>query len=284
MKKHITARDAETLITLKLRELNAQILLAEDGTLKATTSQGQTLTIISLLPEEGSKAKFVLPEFQDRPHRFIVCTEQDETGAPVQWVFPEMCFTHRGVARKDRTAEVDLALPGQEPGGCTIRDGLYFLEERWDPIIQFDDFQECMPPPGHPEFADRWLDMEDILELIWWKEAPAPEKEDFIPIIPMKSPTKRGNSKCGSATKSLTSSIRSPRQRRRNSWTVSVQSRKIPTPLTRWGLRGPVATTGCSGPDGTDSGTEEPTSPMSKMLRQGSLRSQWSTIGLAKEL
>ena len=82
VKKHITARDAETLITLKLRELNAQILLAEDGTLKATTPQGQTLTIISLLPEEGSKAKFVLPEFQDRPHRFIVCTEQDETGAP----------------------------------------------------------------------------------------------------------------------------------------------------------------------------------------------------------
>ena len=182
MKKHITARDAETLITLKLRELNAQILLAEDGTLKATTPQGQTLTIISLLPEEGSKAKFVLPEFQDRPHRFIVCTEQDETGAPVQWVFPEMCFTHRGVARKDRTAEVNLELPGQEPGGCTIRDGLYFLEERWDPIIQFDDFQEYMPPPEHPEFGERWLDMEDILELSWWKEAPAPEKEDFIPI------------------------------------------------------------------------------------------------------
>ena len=45
-----------------------------------------------------------------------------------------------------------------------------------------------------------------------------------------------------------------------------------------------MATTGCSGPDETDSGTEEPTSPMSKMLRQGSLRSQWSTIGLAKEL
>ena len=183
MKKNITARDAETLITLKLRDLNAQILLAEDGTLKATTPQGQTLTIISLLPEEGSKAKFVLPEFQDRPHRFIVCTEQDETGAPVRWVFPEMCFTHRGVAREDGTAEVDLDLPGEGLRGSSIRGGLYYLQERWDPITQFDDFQEYMPPPDHPEFGERWVDFEEILELLWWKEAPAPEKEDFIPII-----------------------------------------------------------------------------------------------------
>ena len=181
MKKHITARDAETLITLKLRELNAQILLAEDGTFKATTSQGQTLTIISLLPEEGSKAKFVLPEFQDRPHRFIVCTEQDETGAPVQWVFPEMCFTHRGVAREDGTAEVDLDLPGEGLRGSSIRGGLYYLQERWDPIIQFDDFQEYMPPPDHPEFGERWVDFEEILELIWFRENPEPT-EDTVPI------------------------------------------------------------------------------------------------------
>ena len=45
-----------------------------------------------------------------------------------------------------------------------------------------------------------------------------------------------------------------------------------------------MATTGCSGPDGTDPGTEEPTVPDVKMLRQGSLRSQRSPIGLAKEL
>ena len=182
MSNRITAQDVETLITLKLQASNTQILLAEDGMLKATTPQRQTLTIVSLLPQEGSKAKFVLPDFQNCPHRFMVCTEDDGDEGPVQWVFPEMCFTYRGVTREDGTAEVDLDLPGEELDGWTIRDGLYFLEERWHPIIQFDDFQEYMPPPGHPEFADRWTDMEDILELIWCNEAPAPNKEDLIPI------------------------------------------------------------------------------------------------------
>ena len=181
MRNRITAQDAETLIALKLRASNTQIPLAEGGTLKATTPQGQILTIVSLLPQEGCQAKFVLPDFQDSNHRFIVCTEQDETGTPVQWVFPEMCFTYRGVTRENGTAEVDLDLPGEELGGRSIRDGLYFLKERWDPVIQFDDFREYMPPPGHPEFADRWLDMEDILEIIWCKESPTPT-EDPIPV------------------------------------------------------------------------------------------------------
>lgn len=61
--------------------------------------------------------------------------------------------------------------PGTALDGATVRDGLRFLEERWDPIIQFDDFQEYMPAPEYPEFAGRWLDMEDILELIWWGES-----------------------------------------------------------------------------------------------------------------
>ena len=115
MRNRITAQDAETLIALKLRASNTQIPLAEGGTLKATTPQGQILTIVSLLPQEGCQAKFALPDFQDSNHRFIVCTEQDETGTPVQWVFPEMCFTYRGVTRENGTAEVDLDLPGEEP-------------------------------------------------------------------------------------------------------------------------------------------------------------------------
>ena len=133
MSNRITAQDVETLITLKLQASNTQILLAEDGMLKATTPQRQTLTIVSLLPQEGSKAKFVLPDFQNCPHRFMVCTEDDGDEGPVQWVFPEMCFTYRGVTREDGTAEVDLDLPGEELDGWTIRDGLYFLEERWGP-------------------------------------------------------------------------------------------------------------------------------------------------------
>ena len=183
MKNRITAHDAEMLITQQLRASTTQVHLADDGTLKATTPQGHTLTIVSLLPQEAAKAKFVLSDFHDCPRRFIVCTERDETEGTIQWVFPEMTFTHRGVAREDGTAEVDLDLPGDALCESPIRDCLYFLQGRWDPIIQFDDFQEFMPPPEHPEFGERWVDFEEILELIWWKEAPVPDREDFIPIL-----------------------------------------------------------------------------------------------------
>ena len=182
MRNHITAQDAERLTTQKLEGSSAQVNLAQDRTLKATTPQGHILDIVSLLPQDGSRAKFVLSDVRNSNHRFIVCTEQDETGNPVQWVFPEMCFTHRGWTSEDGTAEVDLDLPGQKLDGQTIRDALCFFEERWDPIVQFDDFREYMPPPDHPEFADRWTDMEDILELIWGKETPDLEEEDFVPL------------------------------------------------------------------------------------------------------
>ena len=83
-----------------------------------------------------------------------------------------MCFTYRGVTRENGTAEVDLDLPGEELGGRSIRDGLYFLKERWDPVIQFDGLSGVHASSGPPGVADRWLDMEDILEIIWCKESP----------------------------------------------------------------------------------------------------------------
>ena len=180
MRNRITAQYAATLISLKLQECSIQAPQAADGALEVITPQRTVLTIVSLLPQKGSGAKFVLPSFQDSPLRFIVCTEQDETGAPIQWVFPEMTFTHRGVAREDGTAEVDLDLPGEGLRGSSIRGGLYYLQERWDPIIQFDDFQEYMLPPDRPEFGERWVDFEEILELIWFRENPEPT-EDAVP-------------------------------------------------------------------------------------------------------
>ena len=38
-----------------------------------------------------------------------------------------------------------------------------------------------MPPPDHPEFGERWVDFEEILELIWFRENPEPT-EDTVPI------------------------------------------------------------------------------------------------------
>ena len=145
MEGHMTPEAARTLISLKLQAANIEVRLEEDETVGATTPQGYSLAIVSLLPRAGSRTRFVLPDVRECNRRFVVCTELDEDGAPVQWVLPEICFVARSPIRHAGGAELDLDLPGRELCGQTIRGGLPFLQERWDPIIQFDDFQSTCP-------------------------------------------------------------------------------------------------------------------------------------------
>ena len=170
IRNRIAAEAAMDLIFRKLSAFAIELHRENERTLTAITLQGNRLTIESLLPEDGSMTRFALGEVLQSRRRFVICTEMSEDGVPVQWVFPEMVFINRGMILESEPEAVDLDEPGTELDGATIRDGLRFLEERWDPIIQFDDFQEYMPAPSHPEFARRWLNMEDILELVWWGE------------------------------------------------------------------------------------------------------------------
>ena len=181
MRNPMTAEEAETLISLKLSAHDVAVNRGENGTITATTPWARSLSIVSLLPQEGRGTRFVLPDIRDSNHRFIVCTEQDETGTPVQWVFPEIAFVVRSEIKDTGMAELDLDLSRVELDEQTIREALPFFIERWDPIVQFDDFLEYMPPSDHLEFADRWELLEDILELIWFKENREPG-EVFVPI------------------------------------------------------------------------------------------------------
>ena len=184
IRNHISAERAMDLICRKLSAFTIELHRENDRTLTAITPQKNALAIESLLLQDGSMTRFVLGEVLKSKSRFVVCTEVGEDGIPVQWVFPEMMFVGRGMTLGSGSAAVDLDEPGTGLYGATMRDGLCFLEERWDPIIQFDYFQEYMPAPEHPEYAERWLDMEDILELIWWREGGENRVSvgDWVPI------------------------------------------------------------------------------------------------------
>ena len=149
-----------------------------------------------------------------------------------------------GNRRQENNGLRRIGVPARFLGGRSIRDGLYFLKERWDPVIQFDDFHSSDPETHGRHTRDH------LVQRI---------PHSYVLSQSKKSPTGKGNSRCGSAIKPPTLfGSRHMRSRRKGSGTPWVHSRKTPSHRMCWGLREPAAITGWSSPGVIDLAAEGP--------------------------
>ena len=140
---------------------------------------------------------FAVPDFRPRPELLLLCVESAEDEDPIIWVFPSTSF----LVYADRDAGqgmIRLNLDSARADSSTdpLREYVSFFRNRWEPIVQFDDLRQYMPPVEDPEFQRSWEDFEDILLLMELSESPRWDAETRIPFEPPDPGTEYGNTVC----------------------------------------------------------------------------------------
>jgi hypothetical protein len=155
------------------------------GSIRANTPSGNQLEFRVAVSAERERGFFSVPDLWPRPELFLICVEYDGGEISEVWVFPSTSFFVYSVLDEEQ-GELSLDLDNMEPGSSDrpLRDYVSFFCDRWDPVVQFDDLREFMPPMDAPGFQRDWEDFEDRMMLMEFSESRDRDRHAGEPVEP----------------------------------------------------------------------------------------------------
>jgi hypothetical protein len=158
------------------------------GSIRANTPSGNQLEFRVAVSAERERGFFSVPDLWPRPELFLICVEYDGGEISEVWVFPSTSFFVYSVLDEEQ-GQIRLNLDQVEPGSSDgpLREYVSFFRDRWDPVVQFDDLREFMPPMDAPGFQRDWEDFEDRMMLMEFSESRDRDRQTGEPFEPPDS-------------------------------------------------------------------------------------------------
>ena len=187
---------AESTVFGKLLKLGLLPYRAAGG-IRINTGKGSRLALQTVLPARDipdGEVIFAVPYFQPTPELFVLCVESAEDESPAIWVFPSISFLVYAEPDEGQGL-ISLSLDSARTDSFaeSLREYVSFFRNRWEPIVQFDDLRQYMPPVDEPGFQRSWEDFEDILMLMEFSENRRSDSETSIPFEPPDPDPEYGN-------------------------------------------------------------------------------------------